>query len=216
MIDLENLTIGYRKDDPLVEVSLSLPENGIYAVVGKNGSGKSSFYKTLMGILPPLGGEISGIQQEDVLLISDYTGLPGEVRLKDLCDLLLVTKEDIENVLDGQPLSIYDQPIQHLSSGQKKIAEITLGLLRRKKVLLFDEAANALDDENTHQFHECIQDASASALVLYTTHNLQEIIDLQIPILCIRDKKIILYEPARDVNEIREIIGSNTMGRKSK
>lgn len=212
MINIEDLTIGY-KNEPLIKVTLSLPRNGIFAVVGKNGSGKSSFYKTLMGILPPLSGNFFGITDEDVLLISDSTDIPAEVSLKDLCDLLLVAETEIEEILNIKLDSIFDKPIKCLSSGQKKMAEISLGLLRTKKLLLLDEASNSLDDESTYQFHEFLLKASESALILYTTHNLQEIVDLRIPLLCIQNKEIILHEPAKDVNMIREYIGINGIER---
>lgn len=212
MINIEDLTIGY-KNEPLIKVTLSLPQNGIFAVVGRNGSGKSSFYKTLMGILPPLSGNFFGITKEDVLLISDSTDIPAEVSLKDLCDLLLVAETEIEEVLNIKLDSIFDKPIKYLSSGQKKMAEISLGLLRTKKLLLLDEASNSLDDESTYQFHEFLLKASESALILYTTHNLQEIVDLRIPLLCIQNKEIILHKPAKDVNMIREYIGINGIER---
>lgn len=213
MINIEDLTVGYNKNEPLLKASLSLPQNGILAVVGRNGSGKSSFYKTLMGILPPLSGSIFGITQADVLLISDYTDIPAEVSLKDLCDLLLVEETDIENILKIKLDFIFNKPIKYLSSGQKKMAEISLGLLRTKTLLLLDEASNSLDDESTYQFHEFILKASESALILYTTHNLQEIVDLRIPLLCIQNKEITLHEPAKDVNMIREYIGINGIER---
>lgn len=212
MINIEDLTIGY-KNEPLIKVTLSLPQNGIFAVVGRNGSGKSSFYKTLMGILPPLSGNFFGITKEDVLLISDSTDIPAEVSLKDLCDLLLVAETEIEEILNIKLDSIFDKPIKYLSSGQKKMAEISLGLLRTKKLLLLDEASNSLDDESTYQFHEFLLKASESALILYTTHNLQEIVDLRIPLLCIKNKGITLHEPAKDVNMIREYIGINGIER---
>lgn len=214
MFIIEDLTVGYNKNEPLIKASLSLPKNGIFAVVGRNGSGKSSFYKTLMGILPPLSGNFFGITDEDVLLISDSTEIPTEVSLKDLCDLLLLQATDIENILKINLDFIFDKPIKYLSSGQKKMAEISLGLLRTKKLLLLDEASNSLDDESTYQFHEFLLKASESTLILYTTHNLQEIVDLQIPLLCIQNKKIILHEPVRDINMIREYIGINGIERR--
>lgn len=193
---------------PLLEVSLTLPNSGIYGLVGKNGTGKSSFYKTLMGITTPLEGRISGVEKSQVLLISDYTRLPNEVSLKDLCNLLSNSGVGLTDVLNDQHDTIFNSPIKHLSSGQKKIAEIALGISRQKKVFLFDEAASALDDENTYEFHKCILEASKSALVLYTTHNLQEIVDLQIPLLCIKDKKIVLHNAVNEVNLVRKFIGA--------
>src|SRR4051812_13861080 len=60
MISIQNLSFGYKKGKMLYrDLSLSLESGSIYGLLGKNGAGKSTFLKTLTGLLFPKGGNIS-------------------------------------------------------------------------------------------------------------------------------------------------------------
>src|ERR1043165_6493518 len=57
-IKLENLSIGYDCSPVLSGISLTIAQGSFTGLLGANGSGKSTLIKTLLGILPPLGGQI--------------------------------------------------------------------------------------------------------------------------------------------------------------
>ena len=60
MIQIENLSFGYSKKKLLYkDLSLSIAEGSIYGLLGKNGAGKSTFLKNLIGLLFPLNGSIT-------------------------------------------------------------------------------------------------------------------------------------------------------------
>ena len=54
------LALGYRGLAPLQDVWFRLTSGDVMAVVGHNGSGKSTFVKTLLGVLPPVAGGSTG------------------------------------------------------------------------------------------------------------------------------------------------------------
>lgn len=58
MLKIENLTLHYGVVKALDSVSFSLPEKGIYSIVGANGAGKSSLLRTIMGVNVPSAGSI--------------------------------------------------------------------------------------------------------------------------------------------------------------
>lgn len=58
IISIENLNIGYNKTMLIENISFSLESGDILGVLGRNGSGKSTFLKTLLSLNPGLGGEI--------------------------------------------------------------------------------------------------------------------------------------------------------------
>ena len=58
MIELQNLTAGYREHAVLEHVDLCFPEGNVTVLLGPNGCGKSTLLKTALGLLPPLEGQI--------------------------------------------------------------------------------------------------------------------------------------------------------------
>ena len=58
LITLDNLSIGYNNQAVLSGISLSIARASFTAILGANGSGKSTLLKTVLGLLPPVGGRI--------------------------------------------------------------------------------------------------------------------------------------------------------------
>ena len=58
MITLEGISVGYRKDQPLLDgVNLVAEEGEMIALVGRNGTGKSTLLRSVLGLIPFLEGE---------------------------------------------------------------------------------------------------------------------------------------------------------------
>ena len=58
MLTIENLTSGYGESDVLRGLDLQVPKGQIVAIMGRNGMGKTTLMKSLMGIVPATGGTI--------------------------------------------------------------------------------------------------------------------------------------------------------------
>lgn len=58
MIDLKNVSCGYGNKTILSNINLSIKTGELTCILGKNGTGKTTFFKTILGLLPALGGEI--------------------------------------------------------------------------------------------------------------------------------------------------------------
>lgn len=58
MITLEKLSCGYGRKVVLSEVNLTLEQGQLHCLLGKNGTGKTTLFKTVLGLLPPLKGEV--------------------------------------------------------------------------------------------------------------------------------------------------------------
>ena len=70
MIRLKNLTIGYGANVLLRDISADFPSGQLVALLGRNGTGKSTLLRVMAGLIPKLGGEIflSGKRQTDMNL----------------------------------------------------------------------------------------------------------------------------------------------------
>ena len=57
-IKTKNLSKKYGKTKVINDISINLPSNGIYGILGKNGAGKTTFLAMLMGLISPSEGDI--------------------------------------------------------------------------------------------------------------------------------------------------------------
>lgn len=180
-----NISIGYEVNKTLykdVEISFGMGE--INHVIGENGTGKSTLYKTLIGELKPLGGTVPVEVKKNIAIISDYISLPTELKVIDILnfidkhniDYMRKNFKTIMKIIAG----IKDQRISQLSTGQKRIVEIFTALSAKKSILILDEACNGLDYKNRDFFIKNIKDLvkQNKVSILHTSHNLEDVIEL--------------------------------------
>ncbi|MCR4911286.1 MAG: ATP-binding cassette domain-containing protein [Bacilli bacterium] len=148
ILDVEDLIIGY--DKPLLSpISFSLKKGDRIAVIGKNGIGKSTLIKTLLNIIPSLGGSFtfnekkrigyfSQVENPDLsitpveLIKNAYPSLkPGEIRS-------LLAKCGVKSNLAIKPL-------KELSGGEEAKSRLCLLTIVKTNILVLDEPTNHLD-----------------------------------------------------------------------
>lgn len=177
------ITIGYGKKILYQDVNVPLVQRGVISFIGDNGSGKSTFYKTLMGITPPISGSIPSTISEKMAIVSDYIHIPEEVTVADILKLIGVkrieeTKEKYEK-FHNYIMQYEGQFIKTLSSGQKRILEIYAVLASGKSIIILDEAANSLDFKNRRLFLSQVRElAEGNILFLHTSHDFEDVVYL--------------------------------------
>jgi len=170
-LKINNLEVGYKQKPVLSEINLQAQTGDFIALVGKNGAGKSTFLKTLSGILPVLSGEVLldnvdlfALQAQErasyvSIVLTDhvdvpitvwefvslgrqpYTNLWGNISKRD--------KQIIDEV--GEKLKItdfFDRKITELSDGERQKVLIGRALVQETPVILLDEPTTHLDMEN--------------------------------------------------------------------
>ncbi len=151
LIKMDKVSIGYDNQALLSKIKMSLMPNARLALLGKNGQGKSTFLKAILGELPPLQGELSimpgvafGYFAQHHVDSLDKNATPFEL-VQDL-DRKASTQA-IRNFLGSfqfQSDRVFEN-IRNFSGGEK--ARLTLALLvwQRPNLLLLDEPTNHLD-----------------------------------------------------------------------
>ena len=172
VLEVENLKIGY--DHVLTEVSMKMRRGDRIAIIGPNGTGKSTFVKTLMELIPSLGGTyLFGHQIEcgyfDQQLAQFST---GKTVLEELWDEYPdLDRTAIRSVL-GQFLFSADdvfKTVDVLSGGEKVRLSFAKLLLKHSNLLILDEPTNHLDIPGKEALEESLKGFTGT--ILFVSHD---------------------------------------------
>ena len=221
MLKIENITYGYNAMHNVLEnFSLSYEEPGIYGLLGKNGTGKSTLLYLIMGLLHPKQGEITlnGANTQnrlpetlqEMFIVPEEYNLPS-IPLPDYLKVLrpfypnfdeqlmvkLLEMFDMLNV-NGATLNANGIPqinLGALSMGQKKKVYMCIALAARTKLLLMDEPTNGLDIPSKSQFRKVVaQGMRDDQIVVISTHQVRDVETLLDHVTIIEQNAVLLNE----------------------
>ena len=182
-IDLQDIEV-FRSNRKILSANISIPLNGITAVIGPNGSGKTTLLKLLHGLITPDSGKY--LPGSDVLhsaLVLHHTPLiKASVKanleiIKDAESVGHISNEDIDAALASVGLlHLTNQPGLKLSAGERQRLCLARAQLQNAKVILLDEPTANLDPGSTDQVEEIIKNlATQGCSIIFTSHQLTQI-----------------------------------------
>lgn len=161
ILDVDSLIIGYNK--PLLQpISFSLRKGDKVCVVGKNGIGKSTLVKTLMGIIPSLGGNFKFNERVKIGYFSqtemDDLSITPIQYISSLYPLM--TPLEIRKALArcGVKSNLAIKPLKELSGGEEAKTRLTALTIARSNVLILDEPTNHIDKVAKESLKDAIMD----------------------------------------------------------
>jgi ABC-2 type transport system ATP-binding protein len=219
MIEIKNLTFGYRRNNSLFDhLCLELPLGNIYGLLGKNGAGKTTLLKQITGLLYPKEGEclVYGKPSKERLpeVLSDLYLIPEEfqlpaIKMNEFARLHapFYPKFDItmlENYLSEFQINS-NVKLTTLSYGQKKKFLIAFGLATNTRILILDEPTNGLDIPSKSQFRKIIASSmNDERSILISTHQVRDLASLIDRVIILENGKIIFHQ---SIFEIASRIG---------
>ena len=201
MIKIENLNKFYESKrasmhHALKDVNLVLPDKGLVFVLGKSGSGKSTFLNMIGGLDSASSGRIVvdgndishmtesqfvhyrnsciGFIFQDHHLIDDLT-LAENIQL--VLDLRHIRDEDlVSEALEQVGLAGYeDRYPRELSGGERQRVAIARAIVKQPRIILADEPTGNLDGRNAAEVMRILKALSKECLVLTVSHNTAEV-----------------------------------------
>ncbi|KGX87481.1 ATP-binding cassette domain-containing protein [Pontibacillus litoralis] len=167
ILNVDNLKLSFQKQPILKNISLSLNSQDVYALVGINGSGKTTFLSIIAGLLTPDEGSIliNGKKNDSnhVSMAFQPTSLYPYVTGKDNIDLLSPDPKkalDILKRLNKSNLEILSKKVKKISFGQKQRLGIAIALSKKASIYLLDEPTNGLDSSSYKSLVKIIQEMS--------------------------------------------------------
>jgi ABC-type Mn2+/Zn2+ transport system ATPase subunit len=202
IVKFTNVSIGYGKKIILDNINLSIERNDFIGIVGPNGSGKTTFLKTLLGNIKPLAGRIQKdnlvfgyVPQRDVvqpLLPYSVHDVVMMGRYSLLGTFKSPGKLDEEIVSDSLKLvgisDLSSMNYNALSGGQRQRVLIARALAVKPDILILDEPTNGLDTPSHYSVLKLVSELQNKShlTVLIVSHLLTDVANLV--------EKIILFE----------------------
>lgn len=193
VIEAENLTKTFRGGVVAVNgVDAAVRPGAVYGLVGRNGCGKTTMLRLLLGLLRPDNGwaRVAGWELSEapravrsrVAYVSQSQQLPGWMTLEDLSRYVgpfydRWDKPYVRRLADEWGLP-WKRPVGRLSSGEQRRVAILLAFAGRPEVLLLDEPAAGLDLIARRELIEELVDAitqSDGCTVLLSTHMVSDL-----------------------------------------
>ncbi len=204
-INFENVSFSYDNQvSVLDDVTINIPSKSRTAIVGSSGSGKTTIFNLLLRLYQPCTGNIfidhtdlNEIKEEDLRRhVSVVRQEPVLFMISIKENLLLAnpdaTQQEIENAckkayiheyIESMPNkynSIVGENGVNLSGGQKQRIAIARALLKKSKIILFDEATSSLDNESQFYIKKAIDALAEDCTVVLIAHRLSTIIEADV------------------------------------
>jgi ABC-2 type transport system ATP-binding protein len=186
---VENLKKDFKRNNVFHDVSATFESGVIYGVVGRNGSGKSVFFKILCGLMRPTGGNVvyngkiigkdmdylsaAGIIIEHPNFLDDYSGYNN---LKYL--LSINGKYEMESAMKyverlGLAENIHKK-VKAYSLGMKQKLGMVQAVMEEQPVLILDEPFNGLDDDSVRAVISLLLELKEQGRIIILSSHIKE------------------------------------------
>ncbi len=217
VLSVEDLSVSYGRRRALDGIRLEAERGSVFALLGRNGAGKSSLVRCLLGLQKPQGGRVllfgedAWSKRDRVLarvgVVPEEPDAPPEMTARELiafCGALYPTWSDEEA---EERLRRLEVPLElafgHLSKGQKGAVMLALALASQPELLVLDDPTLGLDVVARRALYDELigELADRGTTVFVTTHDLAGIEALADRVAVLHDARLAVDEPMDSLKE---------------
>jgi len=234
-LQVRNLRKSYQRRPVIRDVSMTLNRGEVVALLGPNGSGKTTCFYAIAGLVSPEGGQVM-LDGRDVTSlpmyrrarlgigylpqeVSIFRGLSVEDNILAVLEIVLSDRhkrrERLEELLSEFSIThLRRTPALALSGGERRRVEIARCLAAEPKYLLLDEPFAGVDPIAVGEIRHLVGDLKDRGIgVLITDHNVRETLEIVDRAYILHDGKVLMSgtteEVVRDENVRRVYLGQN-------
>ena len=209
MVEINNLTKTYG--DFKLDISMELPEGRVSGLVGRNGAGKSTAIKAILGLIRPDSGsvkvfgteaaEMTGAEKKNIGAAFSDSGFSTYLTVKDIVHILRAMYEDFDEEWfteacrkGGLP---FDKKVKEFSTGMNARLRVLTACSHGAKLLILDEPTAGLDVVARNEVLDLLREYLAEdpgRSVLISSHISTDLEGLCDDIYMIHNGKIIMHE----------------------
>jgi Cu-processing system ATP-binding protein len=226
MIIATNVSKQFGKLKALDNVSAICSKGECIALIGPNGSGKTTFIKCILGMVVPDNGFVTFNEKnivqdfkyrEHIGYMPQIGRYPENMTIGQVLDMMKDIRKKENNQLDEDLLytfklnDLLGKRMRTLSGGTRQKVSASLAFLFNPDVLILDEPTAGLDPVASEILKEkIIKEKSNGKLVLITSHVLSELDDLVTQVIYMQDGKLEFH---KDIEDLRHDTGEEKLSK---
>lgn len=212
-----NLQCGYKNQIVIREVNYEFKKSKVYGIVGHNGAGKTTFLRTILGIVNKKSGELINDSNDNICYIPEKQGLYKELTvvenikishgLIDYC-----ADEKIGHLLDKWKLSGYSEKrAKELSTGLQTRLKFLCAFPEHADLIICDEPTLGVDARTQQMIaDELMYCRNRGATVIVTSHNLNFIKDICDEILIFNNHEVVYCGEVETIKDFESVYLQHT------
>ena len=213
IVETHHVAKRFGRFEAIEDLSLSVPEGSVFALIGPNGTGKTTTIRMLMNILSPDRGDITvlgtpsrnlGLKDlQRIGYVSEGQTLPDGLTLTQYFDYLRSLYPTWDTSLEKEMLEHFELPpsrkIKHLSHGMRMKTLLVGALAYRPKLLVLDEPLSGLDTLVRDEVVNGLLQQAADTTILISSHELTEIESFTTHVAFMQNGRLLLQEAIEDL-----------------
>ena len=206
-LEIKNLTKSYGEKEVLKNIDFIFEQGKIYGLVGRNGSGKTTFFNCLNEDIPFNYGLLyletefgkNKLVSNDIGYVTSTPIVPEFLTGKEFLKFYLDINKDkikdlkeIDDYFELVKLKKEDQDIllKDYSTGMKNKIQMLINIISNPKILLLDEPLTSLDIVVQEDMKKLLKKIKKDHIIIFSTHILELALDLCDEIVVLNNKKM--------------------------
>ena len=214
MIELINTSKKYGSTMAIDRISLTIPDSGIYCLLGRNGAGKTTLMKLIAGHIGATEGKItvdgekvSTSRMPECVNFIESGSVQFDMKVSDLIDTAAALQDDFDRDFAREMAERFElnlsKKFNQLSFGMKTMLTAIITLSNNSKVILLDEPTLGFDAVMRNQFNMLLLESynASPRVIIVSTHLIDEIEKVTERLIIIDKGKILMETGIEDIDE---------------
>ncbi|NLN71524.1 MAG: ABC transporter ATP-binding protein [Thermoplasmatales archaeon] len=226
-IEIKNLTSGYDGVPAIENVNLELRDSDFLAVIGPNGGGKTTLFKTILGLIEPMSGEVSingldpskGSRQIGYVPQKERTDPAYPIRVEDVVLMGLRARKGLRPTYSNEDREAAVMAMEYADIsdlGRRRISDLSGGQLQRvflaralapePPILLLDEPTASLDPNMKDCTYDILRKVNRErgTAIMIITHDMS-IISHDVKRVACMNRRMIVNDAPEITKEMLEL-----------
>lgn len=225
LLEIKNISKSFGDTIVLKDITFNVPTGAIVGFIGDNGAGKSTTFKTALGLVSKDAGTVKIFGKEDlnkdtklkeqIGVVFDAMNLPAHLTIKHLNKIFGKLYNSWDKATFHRLINNFllptDQKINTFSRGMSMKLSVAVSLSHNAKLLFLDEATGGLDpssrEEVLNELKKFVDNSKGG--ILLSSHIMSDVEKIASHLVVIKDGKILLNEEKKKVFEYYALVDTN-------